>query len=196
MSIDKCDDLKLWRRAAAGDKSALSVIYSRHADLLFAFIYHRVADSVCDTEEIWQETWLAVLQTLPTYRGRSGFFTWLCSIACHKIADHYRRQGREPTRPFSSVSEQRLAGLLNDGPLPEEILTQQATRIRVVHALASLPDKFRTVIVMRYVDECSINEVAKKLGKSYKATESLLSRARTAFRKALDVQFGGQLHGR
>ena len=89
---------------------------------------------------------------------------------------------------FSSVSEQHLARLMHDGPLPEEILMQQATRVRVVHALASLSDEYRIALVARYVDEHGINEVAKKLGKSYKATESLLSRARTAFRKALEGQ--------
>jgi len=175
--MGKCDDLKLCRRAAAGDKSALSAIYSRYGDLLFAFIYHRVARSVPDTEEIWHETWLAALWTLSTYRGRSAFFTWLGSIARHKIADYYRRRGREPVECFSSVSEQDLARLIYDGPLPEEILMQQATRACVVHALASLPDEYRTALVARYADGRSVNEVGQKLGKSYKATESLLSRA-------------------
>lgn len=186
--MGKLDDLRLLRRATAGDKSALSTIYTRYGDLLFAFIYHRVDGSVSDTEEIWQETWLAALRALSTYRGQSRLFKWLCSIAGNKVADYYRRRRRKPMKFFSSVSEQHLDGLMHDGPLPEEILMQQATRVRVVHALASLSDEYRIALVARYVDEHGINEVAKKLGKSYKATESLLSRARTAFRKALEGQ--------
>ena len=186
--MGKRDDLKLCRRAIAGDGSALSEIYSRYGDLLFAFIYHRVAGSVPDTEEIWQETWLAAFRKLSTYRGRSGFFTWLCAIAGHKIVDHYRRRGREPVKFFSSMSEQNLASLVHDGPLPEEILMQQATRAHVVHALASLPDDYRTSLVARYADGHSVKKVAQRLGKSYRATESLLSRARRAFQKALEEQ--------
>ncbi|MFC1636875.1 RNA polymerase sigma factor [Planctomycetota bacterium] len=188
--MGKCDDLKLCRRAAAGDKTALSEIYSRYGDLLFAFIYHRVSGSVCDTEEIWQETWLAAFRKLSTYCGPSGFFTWLGAIASHKIVDHYRRRGREPMKSFSCLSERNLARLVHDGPLPEEILMQQATRTHVVHALASLPDEYRTALVARYADGHSVKKVAQKLGKSYRATESLLSRARTAFRKALEEQPG------
>lgn len=188
--MGKCDDLKLCRRAAAGDKSALSAIYCRYGDLLFAFIYHRMAGSVSATEEIWQETWLAALRTLSTYRGRSEFFTWLCSIASHKIADHYRRRGRETVQFFSNVSEQRLARLMHDGPLPEEILMQQTTRACVVHALASLSDEYRIALVTRYADGHNVDEIAQSLGKSYKATESLLSRARKAFREALEERLG------
>jgi len=69
--------------------------------------------------------------------------------------------------------------------LPEEEVMRQATRIQVAEALGTLPIDYQTALVTRYADECSVDEVARLLGRTYKATESLLSRARSAFQRAM-----------
>ena len=179
------EDLVLAKRVAAGDEAALAVFYERYAGLLYAFIYHRLGRSRPDAEDVWQDTLLAALHALPTYRGECRLFTWLCGIARHKIADHFRRQGRAMTDVFSDLSEVQLSALLSGAPLPEEVVMRQATRVRVLEALALLNEGCRTALVARYADERSVREVARMLGRTYKATESLLSRARAAFRGAL-----------
>jgi RNA polymerase sigma-70 factor (ECF subfamily) len=181
------EDLVLAKRVAAGDETALAVFYERYADLLYAFIYHRLGGSRPDAEDVWQDTLLAALHSLLTYRGECRLFTWLCGIALHKIADHFRRQGRAVTDVFSDVSEVQLSALCSSAPLPEEVVMRQATRVRVVEALALLNEDYRTALVARYADERGVGEVAQMLGRTYKATESLLSRARAAFREALAV---------
>lgn len=173
------------RRASAGDASALARLYSRYADPLFAFIYHHTPDSRQDTEDIWQDTWLAVLRSLRSYQGKSQFFTWLCAIARHKIADYYRRQQHNPVQLHSNSKEEQLSLIIEYGSLHDEILSQPITRTCVVEALATLSEGYRRALIARYADEESIAEVARRLGKNYKATESLLSRARAAFREAL-----------
>ncbi len=183
--MNPLDDLTLARRAATGDESALAALFGRYGDPLFAFICHQLTKSGQDAKEVWQDTWLAAVRSLASYQGQSGFFTWLGAIARHKIADRYRRAGRNPVGLLSSVSAEQLGKLVDEGPLPEEILQQRMTRIRVVEALATLPDEYRKALIARYADEGSVDEVAKGLGKSYKATESMLSRARAAFRAAL-----------
>ena len=185
MSTDSADDLGLARRAGAGDESASAALYDRYADLLFAFIHHRLDESPRDVEEVWQETWLAAIRSLPGYRGESRLFTWLAAIARNKIADHCRRRGCRRIELLSDVSPARLAALMDKGPLPEDVVQRRATRAYVVQAMAALPEECRTALVARYADERSVGEVARLLGRSYKATESLLSRARTAFRVAL-----------
>ena len=179
------EDLLLAKRIAAGDETALAAFYERYTDLLYAFTYHRVGRSRPDAEDVWQETLLAALHALPAYRGECQLFTWLCGIARHKIADHFRRRGRAATDVFSDLSEVQLSALLSSAPLPEEVVMRQATRVRVVEALALLNEDYRTALVARYADERSVGEVARMLGRTYKATESLLSRARAAFREAL-----------
>jgi RNA polymerase sigma factor (sigma-70 family) len=183
--MEAADDLTLARQVADGDETALAAFYARYADPLFAFIYHHIDESHPDAEDVWQETLLAAINALPAYRGQSRLFTWLCGIARHKIADHLRRQGRSVAEVFSDVPEAELAALIGAGTLPEEVVVRRATRVRVVQALATLRDDYRTALVARYADEQSVDEVAHQLGRSYKATESLLSRARVAFQEAL-----------
>lgn len=183
MDHGSADDLSLVRRVAAGDESALEAFYARCADPLYAFICHHFDGASSDAEEIWQNTLLAGLQSLKGYSGRSRLFTWLCGIARHKIADQLRRRG-QPVAAFSEMPPAQLAALIDAGPLPEEIIAQKDTRIRVVRALGTLPEDYRGALVARYADRCSVDEVARLLGTTYKAAESLLSRARRAFRTA------------
>ena len=181
---ERVRDLKLVRRVATGDERALELLYSSYADVLFAFIYHRLDGSRADAEDIWQETLLAMLDSLPAYNGESRLFTWMCGIARHKIADHYRYSDRRITSA-AEVSPGQLAEIISDAPLPEEILMRPAAHAVVIEALATLPEQYRLALMARYTDEKSTSEVAKMLHRTYKATESLLSRARSAFREAL-----------
>jgi RNA polymerase sigma-70 factor (ECF subfamily) len=178
------DELTLARRTAAGDQAALQIIYERYADPLFAYICHYLGGARADAEELWQDTLFAALRSIGNYRGQGRFFKWLCGIARNKIADRFRNCDRATTM-FSEASSSQLASLLDAGPLPEEILARRETRVRVVEALMELPREYRLALTARYVDGQSVEEAAQLLGKSYKATESILSRARAAFRDLL-----------
>lgn len=185
MKRSTSDDLSLIKRAMAGDESAIVKLYAHYGDLLFAFVYHSVAELPIDPDEICQDTWLAALQSLARYRGQSRFFTWLCGVARHKITDCCRRCTHDPVKVFLSESGNSLSRLTDKGPLPEDILMQRATRLCVVEALAMLPEDYGIALIARYADGSSVDKVSQILNKSYKATESLLSRARKAFCQAL-----------
>jgi RNA polymerase sigma-70 factor (ECF subfamily) len=179
------DDSRLVERILGGEERAADLFFERYADLLYAFIAHHLDRDRSEVEDVWQDTLIAALGALPSWRGESKLFTWLCAIARHKIADHCRRQGRAASEVFADLPEGRLSALLADGPLPEEAVARQATRICVVEALGLLREDYRRALVARYADERSVRQVARMLGRTYKATESLLSRAREALRKAL-----------
>lgn len=187
LTPEAAKDLALAHRVVSGEEAALKTVYDRHAEPLFAFIYHSVDGARQEAEEIWQDTLEAGIRTLASYRGQSRLFSWLCSIARHKLADHWRRQNRSRQR-LCIMPPADLARLLDEGPLPDEILGRQATRLRVVEVLSQLPPDYRAVLVARHAEGQSVEEIAQRLEKSYKATESMLSRAREAFRKA----FAGQ----
>jgi RNA polymerase sigma-70 factor (ECF subfamily) len=184
MGSDYKDDLDLAARVARGDADAFNEFYSRHADMVFAFIYHLLNGARADAEEIWQDTFVAALRALPGYRGQSRLSSWLCGIARRKVVDFHRRRGGT-REPVSSVPPEQLLDLMDSGPLPDEVLQQGAARARVVEALAGLPVDYRNALIARYVDGQPVDEVARRLGRSYKATESLLSRGRTALRDLL-----------
>lgn len=181
---ETAEDLALAKRVVGGDQSALKALYDRQADPLFAFICHALDGARPEAEEIWQDTLEAGIRTLSSYQGQSRLFSWLCSIARHKLADHWRRQNRA-RQHLCLMAPEDLVRMLDEGPLPYEILGRQATRQRVVEVLSQLPMDYRTALVARYADGHSVEETAQLLEKTYKATESLLSRAREAFRQAL-----------
>ncbi|SPE57245.1 putative RNA polymerase sigma factor NccH [Verrucomicrobia bacterium] len=187
MALEPDDDPALAKRVAAGDQSAVNELYQRHADPLFAFILHSLQGSRPEAEDVWQDTLAAAFRALPSYRGQSRFFSWLCSIARHKIADYYRRRNRT-TQPILLIPPEELTQLMDEGPLPDELINQRETCLRVVEALGQMPMDYRQALTARYSDGRSVEEVARLLSKSYKATESLLSRARVALRAALAQQ--------
>jgi len=184
MGAEYKGDLRLAARVSHGDADAFDKFYTHYADLVFGFIFHQVNGARTDAEEIWQDTLLAAIQKLPSYQGQSRLFTWLCGIARHKVADYRRRRNGTGSSAIMESAADPLE-FVDSGPLPDEILDRSALRVRVIEALAELADDYRSALLARYADGCSVEEVARLIGRSYKATESLLSRAKAALRAAL-----------
>lgn len=178
-------DLSLAQRVAAGNEAAFALFYDRYADLLFAFVMHHLPGSRADAEDVWQEALVAGVRGVHAYRGEASLFTWLCSIARHKIADHLRLGSRPAADVFADLPEPQLAALRDTAPLPEEVALERSVQARVIEAVGALNDDYRIALLARYVQGESVSQVARRLGRSYKATESLLSRAREALRNTL-----------
>lgn len=183
MEHDPIAESQLIQCILAGETRALEHFYERYADALYAYIYHACGCDREDAEDIWQETLLAAIRGLDTFHSQSRLFTWLCAIAHRKIADYYRKLGR-PVETITEDQQDDLFILVDQSPLPEDWIQEKTTKIRVVTTLQKLPDEYRYVLVARYAHEESVAEISRKLGKSYKATESILSRARFAFKNA------------
>lgn len=180
---NKCDnEQQLIRQILEGDESALRKLVELYSDPLYAYLYHLLDGNRQDVDDLWQEAWSAMLKALPNFRGDSRFFTWLCAIARRKAADHYRGR-RQPTT--IEQDWETYEKLPDQDDLPEEWVVRRETRLRVVEALAGLPTAYRTVLQLRYGDGCSVEETSQRMKVTYKAAESLLSRARDAFRRLL-----------
>jgi RNA polymerase sigma-70 factor (ECF subfamily) len=184
MEPETADELALAERVSKGDESALNVLYERHADSLFGYIYHALNGARQEAEEVWQDTLSSAIRGISSYRGQSRFFSWLCSIARHKLADYWRH--RSPSsQKLLLLPPADLANLIDNAPLPDELVNERATCLRVAVVLGRLSPEYRTALVARYADGQHVEEVARLLGKSYKAAESTLSRAKQAFRVEL-----------
>jgi RNA polymerase sigma-70 factor (ECF subfamily) len=170
------------RALRRGDAAALATFCTAYLDQVYSFIYHRLAGDRQITEDIVQETFLAALEALEHYDGRASLSTWLCGIARHKIADHYRRRQR--------LEQARLA-LEHQPDLmaePTERLERDALRQRVLATLRVLPAHYQQVLTLKYLDRLSGHRLAEYLGLSEDAAESLLARARSAFRQGFPQQ--------
>ncbi len=177
------EDLCLARSIARGDTDAFDVFYQRYVDRLYRMIYYQLGAQQADAEDVLQETMVAAVRALPDFRGQSLLFTWLCGIAQHKIADHRRRRG---------PAGEKVAIPLQDDDPPSSATDGYAqnleTRVAVRQALAMLPSGHRQVLLLKYVQGLSVDEIAVATGRSFKSVESLLSRAREGLRVALEPE--------
>jgi RNA polymerase sigma-70 factor (ECF subfamily) len=132
-------------------------------------------------DDLVQEVFLAALNGLANYAGASSLRTWLLGIARHKVQDYYRDCLRQP-EPLSDFDEE--GDELPQTPVEyDDILDTARRQQRVGEVLAGLPEIYRVVLRWRYWDKRSAREMAEQSGKTEKAVERLLARARHAFRR-------------
>jgi RNA polymerase sigma-70 factor (ECF subfamily) len=187
-------DAAMLRRLHEGDRSAMGELYDLYFDRLYSLVFNQVDRNRDTAEDIVQETFLAALKSAKGFRGQSSVYTWLCSIAYHKVADHYRRQSRERKHMVSGVDVDALDVADNPGsqPRPDSLIESTEMRQVVNEALAKLPWDYRQVLILKYVEEMSVLEIGRIMDRSPKAIEGLLTRSR----KALQMHLAGLREGR
>ena len=184
------DDRRLARRLATRDEEAFALFFDSAFPRLYRFALARLDGDQEAAADMAQETMVRGLDRMGEFRGESSLYTWLCGICRHCIADLARsRPGRfasielqEDVPAVRAALEALSAGLAG----PEESLAAGELR-RLIHAtLDALPARYGAALEARYLDELTVPEVARRLELPYKATESLLSRARAAFRDGIE----------
>jgi len=170
----------------AGDESAFEQFFDACFPALYRFAMTRMDRNEDDAEEVAQATLCRALSRLETYRGEAPILTWLFTFCRHEIAAFYRRAGREP-HPVDLVEEipevaAALESLAATGADPSDVL-QREEIVRLVHVtLDSLPGHYADALEWKYIEGLPVRDIAARLALSPKAAESLLTRAREAFR--------------
>lgn len=158
------------------DRKATAEFVSRHADSLYSYLSRRLTPREDLVEDIFQQVFLEAWERLGSWQGRAPLAAWLFGIARHKVQDHYR-------------AAMRQVQISDDDPEPsteayyDEWLDDRATNERVWQVLGALPESYRTVLLWRYWEQQSAGEMARQSGKTVKAIERLLARARAHFRR-------------
>lgn len=183
------EDRDLAERMVAGDVRAFDEFFNRFFDRLYRFALARVGHDTHAAEDIAQQTLSRAMRKIKLYSGEAALFTWLCRICRNAIADSFRAKDRPPEHsiPFEDTDEIRralesLAAISEDDP-EESTLSQQIRHIVQV-VLDYLPGRYGEVLAMKYIEGLSTREIAQAIGVGPKAAESLLGRARIAFRDA------------
>ena len=151
--------------------------YEQALPRIYGYLHDRCGGDASVAEELTQQTFVAAVRERTHFDGRSEPMTWLTAIARHKLADHFRRLEREERRRVRLAAREIEVGP-DDGSW-----IRADDRSTVVRVLADLPALQRAVLVLHYSDGLSIREIAHELGKSESAIESLMTRAREAFRR-------------
>ena len=179
-------DLALARRLIAGDESAFEEFFAGYFPRVYRFARARVGGNEDVAEDITQATLIRAIAKLHTYRGEAALFTWLCTLCRREISRWLARTGRVTEVPLvddhlpTRMALEALAMFSHD---PEEALRRRELSELVRTTLDHLPGRYGDALEWRYIEGLSVSDIAARLSVSYKAAESLLSRARLAFRE-------------
>ncbi len=191
------DDSVLVRDLLAGDERAFARFFEGYFPRIYRFALSRLNRDEQSAAEVTQATLTKVLRHLEKFRGDSSLFTWSCQICRNEIADSLRAQRRHASRvvPIDDRPELREALEAIGAPeftQPAESLSRDQTRQLVRSVLDRLPDHYGDALEWKYVEGASVMEIGSRLGISHAAAQSLLQRARPAFRLALESVFGAE----
>ena len=183
------EELSLIRSMGGGDGDAATEIYRRYSERIFRFICRRLEQTE-DAEEITLDTFLAGIDMASTFRGNSSVFVWLCGISKLKIIDFHRRQTsakRSPRGAQSSLDQaDEVVFHVHFGRSSiEEVLDRILASQVVDAALSRLTADEREALLLRYVEDLPIREIALLMKRSEAAVDSLLARAKAKPRKFL-----------
>lgn len=167
------------RLAQQGDQAAYTAVLMEMTPLLRAFISKRLSDHGL-VEDIVQEILISIHKARHTYEPSRPFLPWMFAIAHFRLTDHFRRSYRQHAYQmvdFEEVKEHLVDTDVTEAPGDYELLDR---------ALASLPPKQRSVIMMMYSEGYTTNEVAEKLGMTQSAVKVTAHRAYKFLRKKFE----------
>jgi RNA polymerase sigma-70 factor (ECF subfamily) len=172
------------------DPAAVEYLYDTYFDRIYAFVFRLVGRDHGAAEDVVQETFLAALRSQRSFRGDSSLYTWLYSIAYHKVADWQRRSYREHRKQQVSldIDGRDPEWSARSNPSAPDMTEAVENREFVRQAMSELPADYRQVLILKYVEEMSVAEICRVMGRSPKSVEGLLTRARKALRTGQAVR--------
>jgi len=170
----------LVERIIAGDSQSVIELYQLYSPRILNYLTKRLP-TIDDAQEILNDVFLDAIDTISLLRSSNNLQAWLYKIAHHKTVDFYRK------RKIKSIILSQIPYLeIVDSEVhqPEFQFEKDKVRDKIELAFKSLPDLYRRILRLRYEDKISVKEIAIMMQLSFKATESLLFRARQSFKLA------------
>lgn len=183
-------DAELLTRMRAGQQAAFAVLMRSNNQRLFRLARGFLEDAA-EAEDVLQESYVRAFTHLDGFRGQSSLATWLARIVLNEALG--RRRRRRPTVDINDIAETPIAG---DGyaafsePTPEQAIARREIRRAIEKAVDELAPPFRSVFILRAVEQMSIEETAACLGIPSDTVKTRLHRANKRLRRALTAQFG------
>ena len=189
MRIDSDSERELVRRMLGGHEGAFDEFFADYFPRLFRFAVSRLRDPNA-AEDVVQISLIAAVRNLGSWRGEATLFTWLCAICRREIGAWEKRTSRRAAVPLEEDAPGIRAALESIGAAveaPDAGLARADTGRMVQLVLDHLPARYSRALEWKYLEELSVDEIAARMDCTPKAAESLLTRARDAFREAFDV---------
>jgi RNA polymerase sigma-70 factor, ECF subfamily len=186
------DESALVARAKAGDVEAFSELV-RHYERRVFRMAKQITQNDDDAEDVLQETFLKAYTHLDAFQGNSKFYTWLVRIAVNEALMKLRKRRSDRTvpldEPIDTGEDEMVREIAVWDEDPEQTYSREELGQILNQAIESLKPAYRTVFILRDIEEMSIEETAEVLGLSISAVKSRLLRARLQLREKLTRQF-------
>ncbi len=187
---DALSDEEVVTRVLAGDTAMFEIIMRRYNQRLY-----RVARAIlredAEAEDVMQDAYVRAYQHLDQVAGRAKFATWLTRIAVHEALARQRRRGRyQELEPASDQEGDPMNQFASPTETPEQQASTSEVRALLEQEIENLPDSYRTVFVLRDVEEMSVAEAAEALEITEQNVKIRLHRARAMLRKRLYARAG------
>jgi RNA polymerase sigma-70 factor, ECF subfamily len=182
---------EILRSACQGDEDAITLLVNRHSPRLFRFLCRLIGDPAA-AEDLVQDTWLRVIESLDKYDPQHAFSVWILTIARNLATDALRKKGRQGTRveahALEDGTETDPVDLVPDNaPSVLEQLSDEDLQQRVATGLAGLPIHYREVLLLRFDEELKIEEVARALEIPLSTAKTRLHRGLAILRQRLEA---------
>jgi RNA polymerase sigma-70 factor (ECF subfamily) len=190
-TMSDLSDAVLTHEACAGEQQAFEMLVKRYQTPLFNFIYRFVGD-YDQAWDISQEVFLRLYLSLSSLEVDKPLKPWLFQVARNRCIDEVRRRQRHAL-DFSCLTqgdylsqESRLDQIIDPGPLPAEVFEQHDLQCLLQQAIASLPPKLRTIVMLRYTTQLSFPQIACMLDMQAATVKTYFARAKVRLRQALE----------
>lgn len=180
----------------AGDEQAFEAFFDAYFARVYRFALPRLHGDVEAARDVVLSTLSKAMRKLAQFRGESGLFTWICQICRHEVVDHIRAERRSRhVVLIDDLPELRAAIESVEAPEQYDLVRShgRAEVGRLVRAvLDHLPSSYGNALEWKYIEGESVEVIGERLGIGTTAAQSLLARARAAFREALEKVFGAE----
>ena len=191
------EEKQLIQRMLGGDEQAFEAFFNAYFPRVYRFVLPRLNGDVDAAREVVQAALVKAMRRIGDFRGESALFTWICQICRREAVDYIRSRRRHVKHLVLIDDRPELRSAIEALEAPEEFdLVRQYGRaevgrlVRVV--LDRLPSNYGDALEWKYMEGNSVEEIGARLGIGTVAAQSLLARARIAFREALEQVFGAE----
>lgn len=180
------DERELIHRAGRGDAYAFEQLMAAHENKMYA-VALRMCGNREDAQDCLQEAMIRVYRAISGFKGQSSFSTWVYRITMNSCLDELRRR---KSRTATSLDAMLENGFMpsDEGDTPEQSSLRAEQRRAMEKAIANLPEDMRSAIVLRDIQGCSYDEIARVLDTNVGTIKSRISRGREKLRSVLMEQ--------
>jgi RNA polymerase sigma-70 factor (ECF subfamily) len=178
------NETELIDRVREGDEEAFAVLVDRYRNRIHRLVYGLLRDAD-EAEDVTQEVFVKAFFRIASYKGNSAFYTWLYRVAVNAASD-WRKKWRRRKGLSLEEGPTGSEGLKDEAPRPERLAHGRELGEKIEAALAALPEKYRTILVLREYEGLSYEEMARVLSLRKGTVESRLFRARERLKSMLE----------